>query len=122
MAEGLVECPYCGWEGTSEEYLKHYEVCPKRLPLIKEAKPEDKYPAFEDLRDPVLLEEIKRKLAFWDERLSEAVRTVGKVWSAQELLDLVDIFGRFNVALNLGLPNEVYNYFYEKLIMVPTKK
>jgi hypothetical protein len=25
-----MDCPYCDWSGTPEEYARHYDVCPKR--------------------------------------------------------------------------------------------
>jgi len=103
---------------TAAEYLTHYDThLEDTSRIIYKPRPEDRYRAFEALNNPVLLEQIKLKLVFWDERKEEAVRKKYKVWSAQEILDLVDAFGEFNSALQLGLPNEVFDLFLDRISM-----
>ena len=33
-------CPWCNWKGTPEEYLKHFDVCKKRIEWTSGKKPE----------------------------------------------------------------------------------
>ena len=114
----MVKCPICGEEVSYADYMRHYDSHGEdKTPITYKPKPEDRYRAFEALNDPLLLEQIKLKLVFWDKIFKEAVRTEYKVWSAQELLDLTDAFGKFNSSLQFGLPNELFDLFNDQISM-----
>ena len=121
-----VKCPVCGLEIPVDKYINHYQSFHSDLKakpdIIYEPKMGDKYRAFSDLNDAFLLEQIKNKLKYWDNKFEEASRTKHKIWSENELLELVDAFGLFNSSLQFGLPNEVFEFFLHKISMTPTYK
>jgi hypothetical protein len=85
------------------------------IPPPYEAKPYEIYPAFEDIKDPDLLRKIRERFAFWSKKYSEAGRTKGKKYSEKEIFELIDCFGKVNVALVYGLPNEVFEEFLKRI-------
>ena len=105
------------YHGRIEDYLKKPVG-----DIIYKPKMGDKYRAFSDLNDAFLLEQIKNRLKYWDDKTEEAIRTKYKIWSENELLELVDAFGLFNSSLQFGLPNELFQLFLDRIIMTPTYK